>query len=55
MWSRARRQIARYAKAGAGTEKLTRHPPRAGSTKWLVAGNESTDQAHECGGSKLVM
>jgi len=51
----AARQTRRYSRAGVGTEKLMRHPPGAGSTEWLVAGIESTDQAQECGGSKLVM
>jgi hypothetical protein len=51
----ATRQTTRYGRAGVGTEKLTRHPPGTGSTEWLVAGIESTDQAQECGGSKRVM
>jgi hypothetical protein len=32
-----------------------RQPPGTGSTEWVVAGIESTDQAQERGGSKLVM
>jgi hypothetical protein len=51
----ATRQTTRYGRAGVGTEKLMRQPPGTGSTEWVVAGIESTDQAQECGGSKLVM
>jgi hypothetical protein len=51
----ARRQTTRYGRAGVGTEKLMREPPGAGSTEWVVAGIERTDQAQERGGSKPVM
>jgi hypothetical protein len=52
---RATRQTMRYGRAGVGTEKLMRQPPGTGSTEWVVAGIESTDQAQECGGLQLVM
>jgi hypothetical protein len=55
MRASATRQTMRYGRAGVGTEKLMRQPPGAGSTEWVVAGIASTDQAQECGGSKLVM
>jgi hypothetical protein len=51
----ATRQTMRYGRAGVGTEKLMRQPPGTGSTEWVVAGIESTDQAQECGGLQLVM